>query len=304
MIDYISQDKYSAAKRIWMVCFGDNNDYTDFIFSRLISPSKVLAYTDSDGQISAMLCLQPFTMVSPAGNADAVYIFGVATLPQWRKQGIASQLLRETQKRMLDSGVAVAALVPAGEKMFPFYEKQGFETTFFVQKKLYTTKDLPTNPRPCELKLIALDEMLDMRNHYYGGRTFFARWSYEYVKYIGLETQALGGEILAINCENASGYVVCYPYKDSLIIKELTVSGNIVGDVVAALHTRFGKAGSRLHLPADTFDAGSQSNVPFAMLKWYDPAVKDRLSGGKGGSPYIAHVLDGPTLGVSLKIIP
>ena len=303
MIDFISPEKYFNAKHIWMTCFGDNDEYTDFIFSRLITPDKVLAFSNPDGQVVGMLCLQPFTLQTLSGTADVVYIFGVATLPQWRGKGIASQLLRETQNRMSASDVVAAVLVPAGEKMFPFYEKHGFQTAFSVQKKTYTVDDLPRNPKTCVLKPAILESLIDIRNRHFGDRTLFVSWNTDYLKYIGQETRALDGDVFTVNCEDASGYVVCYPYKDLLIIKELTLPAKYVADVVAALHIRFGKEGYRLHLPDGTLENFPECNASFAMLKWYDSAAEKQLCNEKGEASYIAHVLDGPTLGVALKSI-
>ena len=303
MIDYAGRELFSSVQRIWRTCFGDNSDYTGFLFDRLLGPEDVLAYFPEPEKPAAMLCLQPFTLATPHGNADAAYIFGVATLPEWRGKGLSTALLEEAGRRLAAKGTALSALVPAGEKMFDFYAKRGYETAFSVKKAVYRAEQVSAREKTCSLTPTPFSRLAEMRDAFFAGRTLFVRWGTHYLDYIDAETRALGGDVLSISCENHEGYVVCYPYRQSLIVKEWAVPEEMFAATFAALHARYRREEYRFHLPADSTVSQAGQPIPFAMTRWYDRARQAALLDDTGGAAYMAHVLDGPTLGVPLRQI-
>lgn len=307
MIHLARHDQFPAAREIWMRCFGDDEDYTGFLFQRLIRPENLLVASPGGRKPAAMLCLEPFTLVTPRGKADAVYVFGVATLPEWRGKGLSSTLLEEVGRVAATRGLAVSVLVPGGESLFRFYEQRGYTTGFFARKFHCSTNALATNARPFRLAPAAFEEWAAARNRFFAGRKMFVRWDDRYLRYIDLETRALGGDVFSVFRDDHEGYVVCYPYRDRLIVKESTVPESTLPDVLAALHARYRTSECHVHLPSDTpAFSGLGEVVPFAMLRWHDATKRDELSvdpeqaaGMK--EAFMAHVLDGPTLGATLR---
>jgi hypothetical protein len=62
------------------------------------------------------------------------YICGAATLPEYRNKGIMGQLMDRTFEAMKAMGYEYAALIPASESLYNYYERFGFRD-FFYRKK-------------------------------------------------------------------------------------------------------------------------------------------------------------------------
>lgn len=307
MIEYATFDDIPAAKQIWMTCFGDNRQYTDFLFNRLVRPENVLLrHLDGEGPV-AMLCMQPFTLATPGGNAEGVYVFGVATLPERRGRGFSTELLDDVGRRCREKGIALSALVPAGEKMFEFYRRRGYETAFSVQRAALQAETLLKRNHSCSFRAVDAAIFAEIRNEFYRDRKTFVRWPMEYLAYIDAETRALGGEILAVDLGETEGAVVSYPYKGDVIVKEAAVPDDRLDEVLAGLADRYRtKTGDdaeyRLHLASDVPTSFDSTVTDFAMACWFDPEKRTELASENGRASYMAHVLDGPTLGAELNL--
>jgi ribosomal protein S18 acetylase RimI-like enzyme len=69
-----------------------------------------------------MVHLLPFR----SAEGDALYyIYGVATDPEWRGRGFATELMLRALRRAESEGRAVV-LIPSGEDVKPLYESLGF----------------------------------------------------------------------------------------------------------------------------------------------------------------------------------
>lgn len=114
----------AACKRLWLACFGDDEEFVDAFLIRYYDARRMLAATEK-GVVRAMLHLVPFT----SGMGRAVYLYGIATDPAFRGRGLASRLLREALRRCDAAGIATTLLVPAsGEpRLRDFYARFGFE---------------------------------------------------------------------------------------------------------------------------------------------------------------------------------
>lgn len=288
-MDFAVSDMIPHLKAMWRACFGDNTVYTDFIFSRLITPEKILVHFDGQGKPAAMLCLQPFELVAGQEQVDAAYIYGVCTLPEHQGKGMSTALMEEAHCRLAAAGCAASALVPANEGLFGFYGNRGYETAFLIKKVRWEARNIPLASRSCSLTAASLGELYELREQQFGGCVPFVRWDRGYLEYIGDECALLGGEVLRVDDD---GYAVCYPLADTLLVKELAVPDNRVTDVVAALHARFDKKEYLCYLRPDSGVACPNKVLPFAMIKWYDKEnrIRQGLSGGRAA--YISHVLD------------
>lgn len=290
MTGFATAESYPALRDLWAQCFGDDQKYVDFIFRRLLSPENILTAVE-DGAPRAMLCLQPFTLSAPGGEADACYIFGVATHPEYRGRGLSTSLLEEAHCQITGRGMALSALVPSGEELFGFYGKRGYQTAFEMRKIVYRAEELKENPKPCKLSPVAFGAIATLRNSFYADRPF-ARWDVDYLRYIGGECRMLGGDVLMLSVMAHTGFAVCYPAGDAIVIKELAMPPNLLDDAVAALHAHYGAKSYLVCLPADIEASHPNQVLPFAMVRWYDKGKQELLGDPSGKSPFIAHVLD------------
>lgn len=114
---------------LWQTCFGDPVAFAEDFF-RQTAPMTFLA--DEGGAPVSMVCALPTQFIDEAGEIwPAAYLYAVCTAPGFRGRGLSTALLTFALDALRKKGVAYAALVPAEEGLFRFYEKQGFSTVFF-----------------------------------------------------------------------------------------------------------------------------------------------------------------------------
>lgn len=113
-----------ACKKLWQTVFGDDEQFIDSFLMRYYSRHGMLTAA-CEGRTAAMLHLLPFE--SELGRTT--YIYGVATAPEFRGRGLASQLMREAMQLIATRGDDAALLIPTpGEEwLHGFYGRFGFD---------------------------------------------------------------------------------------------------------------------------------------------------------------------------------
>lgn len=114
-------DHEQACKSLWQEVFGDDDAFVDRFLLRYYHRRRVLSVSE-EGRLLSMAHLLPFR--SEAGATG--YLYGVATAPDRRGEGLASRLIREAIGRARDTGFDLLALIPADAGLAAFYERFGF----------------------------------------------------------------------------------------------------------------------------------------------------------------------------------
>ena len=100
----------------------DKEEFLDFYYRE--RPKRILAM-EEDGEIIAMLHLNPFLFSFFGKEITASYIYAVATRKDKRKQGIMGELLSYSFQLLKEEGEAFCFLLPVMEKIYTPY---GFQT--------------------------------------------------------------------------------------------------------------------------------------------------------------------------------
>lgn len=118
----ITDAEYGQARGLWDVCFPeDANGYSQYYFARRTKPEYVLACF-ADGVMAGDLHAIPYPLLFGKSIKPCAMIAGVATRPEYRHRGIASALIREAHKQLLEAGTAAAVLKPDVD----FYAQFGY----------------------------------------------------------------------------------------------------------------------------------------------------------------------------------
>ena len=117
-----------SLKALWKTVFGDTDVFIDSFFRIAYSPDRC-RYMEENGE--AICALYWFDCSYEGGKL--AYIYAVATHPEHRKKGLASQLLRQTHDHLKQLGYAGAVLKPA-KGLFPFYERLGYVTSGSIRR--------------------------------------------------------------------------------------------------------------------------------------------------------------------------
>ena len=107
----------------------DTEAFVDFYYRE--RPKRILAM-EEDGEIIAMLHLNPFLLSFFGKEIKASYIYAVATKKEKRRQGIMGELLRYSFTLLKEEGEAFCILIPVAESIYSPY---GFRTVAKLSKE-------------------------------------------------------------------------------------------------------------------------------------------------------------------------
>ena len=107
----------------------DTEEFLDFYYKE--RPKRILAM-EEDGQIIAMLHLNPFLLSFFGKEITASYIYAVATKKEKRRQGIMGELLRYAFQLLKEEGEVFCILIPVAESIYSPY---GFRTVTKLAKE-------------------------------------------------------------------------------------------------------------------------------------------------------------------------
>ena len=111
----------SELRKLWKISFQEDEEYLDFFFSSVYSPSRCRCIT-RDGKPAAAL---HWLDCSCQGQRLA-YVYAVATHPALRGQGLCRRLMDEAHTALAGQGYAGTLLVPAEEGLRAMYAKMGY----------------------------------------------------------------------------------------------------------------------------------------------------------------------------------
>lgn len=115
-------------KQLWKTVFGDTDAFLEAFFSIAYSPDRCRYLMEDDAVVSAL-----YWFDCEYEGGKLAYIYAVATDPNHRGKGLASQLMMETHAHLKASGYAGAVLKPA-KGLFPFYERLGYQTSGYIRQ--------------------------------------------------------------------------------------------------------------------------------------------------------------------------
>ena len=113
-------------KKLWKTVFGDPDAFIDSFFEIAFSPQRCLYLTENNQPVSAL-----YWFDCEYEGGKLAYIYAVATSPEHRGKGLASQLMKDTHAHLKALGYAGAVLKPASG-LFPFYERLGYVTSGYI----------------------------------------------------------------------------------------------------------------------------------------------------------------------------
>ena len=106
---------------LWKEAFGDSESFMDAFF-RIAYNKNRCRYIRRDGKVVCAL----YWFDVDCRYRKMAYLYGVATHPAYRGQGLASYLIEKTCGELKEKGCSGVLLVPGNQKLFEFYRRLGF----------------------------------------------------------------------------------------------------------------------------------------------------------------------------------
>ena len=132
------------AKRLWEKVFcEDKGAFTDWFFAEVYDSNRAWgAYVD--GQLVSMANVADYRLHIRGAAVRANFIQGVATDPAWEGKGCSTAVLQALLAGLYADGAEIASL---NTFIHPFYERLGFATYAFYEKRIAA----PGNPPHCDM---------------------------------------------------------------------------------------------------------------------------------------------------------
>lgn len=215
----LDRSEHTRTRALWESVFiEDTEAFLDYYYEEKVKDNVIYA-AERDGQLCAMLHLNPYQIVVGKEKVQSYYIVAVATLPEHRHKGLMSQLLKKSILDMEKEGVAFTFLMPAAEAIYyPF----GFR--FFYkqeQKDVKAQKDLKENieildadSAMCKEMAKFAEKILSLNYNVYAQRTE------KYYQTILKEQKSQNGGIYCVKDGGVLKGVFCYTKEKKLEFRE------------------------------------------------------------------------------------
>lgn len=134
-------DKINEIRRLWRERFNDSRNWMTNVFPRIYHDDEALVIPDEKGSgIISMLLLRRYEMLYRQRIIPTGYIYGAATARGQQRKGYMSQLIHDALREAARRGDIIVTLQPARRRLYGFYDRFGFSTTFYIREERYTSK--------------------------------------------------------------------------------------------------------------------------------------------------------------------
>lgn len=127
-----------ALRQLWQEAFDEPDDFTDLFFTKGYSPERCHCIKENGVPVSSL-----YWFDCHLNGQKMAYIYGVATLNTHQGKGLAGKLMAQTHEILQKQGYAGVILVPAGQSLFDFYRRFGYETATFSTKLTCDAGNIP-----------------------------------------------------------------------------------------------------------------------------------------------------------------
>lgn len=110
-----------ALRGLWKEAFGDSDRFLDLFYGTAFATDRCRVAAGEDTVLAAL-----YWFDCACGGQRMAYIYAVATAQAARGRGIATALLKDTQRHLEIQGVRGLILVPGTASLVRFYAPQGF----------------------------------------------------------------------------------------------------------------------------------------------------------------------------------
>lgn len=273
-----------AMKKMWQTSFGDTDEYINDFFERCFKPEQALvAYNDL--KPVGMLFTLPVTLRMNDKDYNGFYLYAVCTKEDYRNKGVMTALERGAVQFAESKDLDFVSLVPQTQSLFGMYEKIGYYTTFYLSQKtfLVLSDDFVEG---AAIATCGIGESMEFRRKFIQTKPAYIEFDEFYQNYRFDEFTRAGGNLLKIRVNNVEYFAACYIKKDVLIIKETTMTLDILKKVMPLIASRFDIA----QIMVKGIKGAVDTIKPYGMMKWLRKDITHNMV--KTLNPYMNMMLD------------
>lgn len=215
LFDFPTSEDIPVLSFMWQTCFGETQEDALFFLKNRFRPGETIILRNGAGMPVSMMTLIPARLNNVAG----AYLYGVATHPDYRGQGLMHLLHREAIQYLASQGTRFTCLVPATHSLFSLYAELGYEVRFYRARREYY------NLTPCPFIDLHIPSMVDftaMRSEYLQRLPYRLRLLCP--DYLYQELRHYGGDAVSFACPNdKTGYAAYTLSGSTLYLRECNV---------------------------------------------------------------------------------
>lgn len=117
------QEIKEQTRALWQTVFNDSEEFVTLYFDEKYTDDSNIFFRQNGKILSAAQSF-PCRLQMGGHVLPSTYISGLATLPEMRQQGLASQVLYYAHRRAFDRGLVFSFLVPGTEQLRQFYRSE------------------------------------------------------------------------------------------------------------------------------------------------------------------------------------
>ena len=122
---HVEECKREGVRHLMKTVFNDRDEALDIFFAHVYVPAGNYCRCH-DGQVVSSAQALPYRLLYHSEEADAVYLYAVGTLPDWRGQHLIARLFKYLHRGLLCQGKAFSTLLIEQEGLQEMYEKFGY----------------------------------------------------------------------------------------------------------------------------------------------------------------------------------
>lgn len=150
--------------QLWKDTFHDSDNYIKLVFDTYFSPDNSFVRYDENRLIASLLCVpyefQILTKRGTKSQLKGMYLCGLATRPEWRRQGIMAELMEEAQESAKSKGYDLTFLIPADEHLRDYYSRKGYRTSSYRQILTWKATYSDNEEGPSKLNIYSIKKLL------------------------------------------------------------------------------------------------------------------------------------------------
>ena len=291
MIGYAEWNMRSELAALWRVCFHEPARYPNYFLNNLFRPRDCLVYRVAGG-IAAAVYLLPAQLVLDGRRARAHYVFAAGTLPRFRSRGYMASLLACAAIRGAERGDEYSAVLPADERLYSFYERNGYSDYYRIRDVSVPSSRLQelAAPAPRGRILISGAELNALRDAALAPQKGSVLWSGRMFRFSVGFSEAYGDRLV---CSRNGGpaYALCRMEPDgSCTVREAMASKDGFAGLAAAVLRRVPAGTYRFRLPCGCGPFPGEGTVTrCGMLR---PLGGAALPESAARPPYLGLALD------------
>lgn len=216
----------SSVRRLWADAFGDTSAYLDMYFDHVYRDDEAVTLADGQGQVVSSLLLQKYHLDFQGQVVGAGYIAGATTDRKLRGHGNMTRLLGDALQASRERGDVVDFLMPSSRHLFFFYDRLGFSTVFYIDRRHYVAGAVFLPERSYKVSTIDFplpEDFVDAFQRFEASRSGNVRHTPGQLENIVRDNALDGGEVLMTETEAGEISAIAFVVnrQTRLVVKEL-----------------------------------------------------------------------------------